>query len=137
MPRRSMKTLGTLAAAAVLTVGVGLPAAHADSGIRVVYGGGENDGASNEECAGQWLHATNQFRLQDRDLADDDWCYIDYRFEGRDNTGRYSIPQDQSSGWYYSNTIDNPGAVPRIEFKVCQERQNDPDLCLNWRTYRT
>ncbi|MFF4374789.1 hypothetical protein ACFYZX_15440 [Nocardiopsis dassonvillei] len=132
-----MKTLGTLAAAAVLTFAVGLPAAHADSGIRVVYGYVENDGISNEECAGQWLHAKNQFRLQDRDLADDDWCYIDYRFAGRDNTARYSIPQDQSSTWYVSPSIDNPGAVPNIEFKVCQERQNDSDLCLDWRRYKT
>ncbi|NYI94712.1 hypothetical protein HNR12_000989 [Streptomonospora nanhaiensis] len=33
--------------------------------------------------------------------------------------------------------VRNPNAVPRIRFRVCQERQNDSDLCLDWRWYAT
>ncbi|WP_152520875.1 hypothetical protein [Nocardiopsis halophila] len=134
----TIKTLGVFAAAAALSVGAGIPAAYANSGVRVVYGGddeGSGEGNSNEECAGQWLHRWNEFQLQDRDLGDDDWCYIDYRFEGQENFSRVSIPQD-IAGWK-KIPVKNFTGAPRVEFTVCQERQNDSDICLGWRFFDT
>lgn len=59
----------------------------------------------------------------------------DYRHSGLGRR-QFSIPQDQSSVWEHEH-VRNPNAVPRIRFRVCQERQNDSDLCLDWRWYAT
>jgi hypothetical protein len=114
--------VGAVAASALL---LSTSPASADSGA--IYSGGGSD------CVGMWLSGSNVFQIAD--LAggkDDDYCYIDYGPSRKLADRRLSIPIDSSIGnWQVVASPDLSGIGDQIFFKVCEERENDPDLCSN------
>lgn len=113
MLRRSAAALigGTLAMSLFTS------SASADSGL--VY-------ASNEQCVARWLNNPDKFHIDDLDTNDNDYCYVQYGYSGTNLPNRISHPQDVSNyGAYPVNT----GGFSRIYWKVCKERNHDPDIC--------
>lgn len=133
---KAMTVVGVCVAAGAASV-VASPVATADSGIRWVH---EDDSYTDQDCAGQWLSGPNDVRVKDGDLQDDDYCYVEYSLHYKDgepvDPERFDIPQDWDSYWYHDH-VENPTAEKWIWFKVCQERQDDPDLCTKWGQYET
>jgi len=104
---------------------VALPACHPGSGVDHSGGGAD--------CSGYWTSFHNPYQFGLRDNAggsDDDWCYIDFGpTEGTMNR-RVSIVEDSNIGQWQYRPADMGGiAGPTIWWKICEERQNDPDLC--------
>jgi hypothetical protein len=114
-------------AGALLSTVTGVSAAGADSPVITV---------SNNQCAAQWLSGPNQFGIEDRDVNDNDYCYVRYGWSSGDtNTvGRYNNPEDVK-GWNYYNV--NVTGHSTIWWKVCKERENDPDICTGYRSDAT
>lgn len=104
------------------------PSATADSGE--IYSAGN-------DCKGQWLSGPNDFRIMDRaGGGDNDYCYIDYgstkAIAGGSSARRLTLCEDCYVGqWRYFTNPDLSGIGSTIWFKVCEERENDPDLCSN------
>jgi hypothetical protein len=118
---RHLKAASALIGAGVV-VGLFPDPAAADSGT--IYSAGQ-------DCAGRWQDSQgNRFQLMDRaGGGDDDYCYIDYG--GSANLGkRVTIPEDSSIGSWQTRRPDMTGiGNDSMYFKVCEERENDPDLC--------
>lgn len=111
----------TAVGALALTAG---PATAAESGV--IYSGGGSD------CAGKW--DGTYFYLMDRaGDGDNDYCYIDYGSTPKlPEKRRVSIPiDDQINTWQQTEPPDLSGMTGTVYFKVCEERENDPDLCSN------
>ncbi len=65
---------------------------------------------------------------------DDDYGYIDYGpTSSSKNSGkrRVKIAEDSDIGQWQARTPDLSGIGGTIYFKVCEERENDPDFCSN------
>lgn len=108
---------GGVAVAAVAPAGP----AFADSGVIYSAGG---------DCAGQWRNSAGAFYIMDRAGGDDnDHCYVDYG--GTPSLGkRLTIPTDSRVGEWQRRVPDMAGVGRNsMYFKVCEERENDPDLC--------
>ncbi|WP_445518694.1 hypothetical protein [Streptomyces sp. NEAU-174] len=91
--------------------------------------------SSKRQCAARWLSSQNQFRIDDRDLNDDDYCYVDFSWvASHEPEMRRSHPQDVPGARDYSVSV---GGRDVIHWQVCKERQDDPDICSDWRTDRT
>lgn len=107
-------------------LGFGLPAspASADSGVI---------NSAGNDCSGQWLSGPNQFRIRDNaGGSDDDYCYIDYGGSAGSVGRRISHPEDCCVGSWRNYNPDLSGiGASSLYFKVCEERENDPDLCSN------
>jgi hypothetical protein len=117
-----MKRMVVLAVLAASLVMVPLGStASADS--PVIY-------ASGTQCEAKWLSGSNQFRIRDNDLNDSDYCYVQYGWSSSNLTNRISRPQDVGGYGYYTVTV---GSYSTIWWKVCKERQNDPDICSSVR----
>ncbi|MGH3697785.1 MAG: hypothetical protein ACRDRX_28035 [Pseudonocardiaceae bacterium] len=111
----------------VMAFGLATAPALADSGE--IYSGGGSD------CAGLWRSGPEEFSIMDRQGGDDnDYCYIEYGPAQKLTNGkrrRVTIPEDSSIGAWQTRTPDLSGIDKMIYFKVCEERENDPDLCSN------
>jgi hypothetical protein len=82
--------------------------------------------ASDRQCVARWLNNPDKFHIDDLDITDNDYCYVQYGYSGTNLPNRISHPQDVSDyGAYPVNT----GSNGRIYWKVCKERQDDPDIC--------
>lgn len=116
-----------IAAIAVLAVAVLLTGnvAQADSPVITASGG---------QCEAKWLSSPNQFRIRDNDLADSDYCYVDWGWSSGSLTSRFSNPQDVGGYFYYTVNVSGHST---IWWKVCKERQNDPDICSSVRSDAT
>jgi hypothetical protein len=121
--RNAVKPLVAVAGGlAAVAVAPSTPA-FADSGV--IYSGGGSD------CAGRWMNSRgDEFALMDRAGGDDnDYCYVDYG--GSPSLGkRLTIPEDSHIGEWQYRKADMAGVGKNsMYFKVCEERENDPDLC--------
>ena len=82
--------------------------------------------ASGGQCEATWQSAPNRFRVRDNDLHDSDYCYVVYAFNrSLSNASRWNRAQDVGGYAYFGVG----GSHSLIYFKVCKERQNDPDIC--------
>lgn len=115
-----MKRILAIAVVAIAVLATG-NVAQADS--PVVY-------ASGTQCEAKWLSASNQFRIRDNDLGDSDYCYVDWGWSSGNLPNRFSNPQDVGGYFYYTVNV---GTHTTIYWKVCKERQNDPDICSSVR----
>lgn len=101
----------------------------ADSGV-INSGGGA-------DCSGLWKSGPNDFWIRDNAGGnDDDYCYIDYgksaKQAGGSNARRISLCEDCFvDQWRAFTNPDLSGIGEQIYFQVCEERENDPDLCSN------
>lgn len=111
--------LRTLAGmSAVGLVGLLLPSTstHADS-IRIY--------ASNRQCVARWINNPDKFNIDDLD-DDNDYCYVQYGYSSTNLPSRIAHPQDVEEAASYPV---NTGTNARIYWKICKERQDDPDIC--------
>ena len=117
------KTTAGAATAGVLMTTMLSGTAVADSPTITVSGG---------QCAGKWQSGYNRFWIEDRDVQDSDYCYIRYGWASGDgNTvGRFNHPQDSKDRGYYPVNVSGHST---IWWKLCKERQNDPDICTSYR----
>ena len=87
--------------------------------------------ASGTQCEGQYDDNDNgsplQFGIRDNDRNDDDYCYIDYGFAANDLSRR--ITREQDAFGYEWTSISPPSGKKTVYWKLCKERQNDPDIC--------
>jgi hypothetical protein len=89
------------------------------------------------DCLANWHsqldHRPNagRFGLMDRaGGSDDDYCYVEYGpWEGGAFQRRVTIPEDSLIGRWQYRTPDLGGFGDRVTFRVCEERDHDPDLC--------
>jgi hypothetical protein len=130
--RRTIVTAGVAGLAATgATLAMPSPAS-------AIIGGPYHSGGGGD-CSGRWHSLSEashggQFSLRDNaGGSDNDYCYIEYYPAG--GSRRVSIGEDTSIGsWQYRNT-DLSGIGDQITFKVCEERENDPDLCSSVHTH--
>jgi hypothetical protein len=132
--------LGVMAGTMAAAFGLVVTPASADSGV--IYSGGGSD------CAGEWLDGPEDFRLADRAGGkDNDYCYVEYGSDKKlsDIKRRLTIPEDglvsgveriiddgqNDAGDWFIRSPDLSGIRNQIYFKVCEERENDPDHCSN------
>ncbi len=87
--------------------------------------------ASGGQCRGDWHADDDHFWILDNDVFDSDYCYIDYRWANVGGGGRFSAVQDVG-GWQGPYNASPPGGATGVEWRVCKERQNDPDICSGW-----
>lgn len=92
---------------------------------------------SNGDCSGKY-HTQSDYSNQGlfglRDNAggdDDDYCYIDYRDSGVPTRRAYIEEDSRIDEWQYRSP-DFSGFYDTFQFKVCEERQDDPDVCTSW-----
>jgi hypothetical protein len=125
---KSLQRFGVVAATAVAAFGLVAAPASARSGV--IYSGGGAD------CAGMW-NGGGVFYLMDRAGGnDDDYCYIDYGSSRKlAEKRRVSIDIDSHINEWQSAYADTSGLDDTIYFKVCEERENDNDLCSNVGAY--
>jgi hypothetical protein len=83
--------------------------------------------ASGGQCRAAWNAPTNAFHISDGDLNDSDWCYVQYGYATQNLRYRESIPQDRQGS--FSRSADDVAGNKYVYWKVCKERQNDPDVC--------
>jgi len=106
--------------------------ASADSGVI---------NSAGNDCSAYWDSDGNAFFIRDNAGGDDnDYCYVDYGATQAQAAGssarRLTIPQDSSIGNFQRRVPDLSGIGDQIYFKVCEERENDPDLCSNASGYK-
>jgi hypothetical protein len=129
------KTRATTAAVLALATGVGASA----TGVEPAFAGDIPEAsstvvktASGGQCRAAWMAASDSFSMRDGDLNDSDYCYVRYGFSSGTLNYQVSIPQD-AQGTFNRYASGAPGNKT-IYWKVCKERQNDPDICgtLYW-----
>jgi hypothetical protein len=107
-----------------------VPLADAALADSEVIGVSFDNGNGNYQCFGKWWTDGGQgwFEIADNDLDDSDYCYVSYGWASGDsnNAGRFNNPQDVKGWNSYPVNITNH---PTIWWKLCKERQNDPDIC--------
>lgn len=93
-------------------------------------GSGVDHSGGGADCSGFWTSRhPYQFGLRDNaGGSDDDWCYIDFG-AGPGLGRRVSIPEDSSIGNWQYRRADMGGIKGQIYWRICEERQDDPDLC--------
>lgn len=124
MRSKQSRTRRVRGAACLAASALALAACHPGSGV--AYSGGGAD------CAGSWTdrHDPYAFGLMDRaGGGDDDWCYVDYGPRQDQLYRRVSIPEDSRIGEWQYRAPDMGGISGSIWWKICEERQNDPDYC--------
>lgn len=98
--------------------------------------------SAGSDCSGLWKSGPNDFWIRDNAGGNDnDYCYIDYGNSaaqaGGSNARRLTLCEDcYVNEWRVFANPDLSGIGTQIYFKVCEERENDPDLCSNvsgWR----
>lgn len=87
--------------------------------------------ASGKQCKAKWQSGPGSFRIWDLDLDDDDYCYVQWGFDKEMMDSRFSRPQDVGGSGSYP--IGEAGCEAEIWWKVCKERQDDPDICSSVR----
>lgn len=86
--------------------------------------------ASGGQCRGNYNHGATFF-IMDADGSDSDYCYILYNWSAGGG-GRINHPQDYGVGnWYQYDVNGTPGSRS-VDWRVCKERENDPDICSAW-----
>jgi len=97
--------------------------------------------ASNGQCEAKWFSANpvDTFRIRDDDLNDSDFCYVDFSFSsesGVNASGHGRVQVGQDVGGFHNFGVGNGGSKT-VWWKVCKERQNDPDICSSIRSDAT
>ncbi|WP_327354605.1 hypothetical protein [Streptomyces sp. NBC_01304] len=88
--------------------------------------------ASGGQCKAYWDRSENAFYIADKDNHDSDWCYVDYSWSSsHSDKHRKSVPQDLDTK-YHKRPVTIEGRT--IYWHVCKERQDDPDICSEWRS---
>jgi hypothetical protein len=80
---------------------------------------------SDGQCYAEFNGGT-AFDVLDNDNFDSDYCYVLYDWD-TGGGGRINHQQDVS-GWY-SYLVSAPSTASSVTWRVCKERQNDPDIC--------
>lgn len=86
--------------------------------------------ASGNQCEATWLSSPDQFRIRDNDTDDSDYCFVDWGWSSGALNSRFANPQD--AGGYFYHSVNTTGKA-NIWWKVCKERQADPDICSTTR----
>lgn len=126
----SRRTQVMIAGTAAVTAAGGI---LAPSGATAIIGGPYYSGGGSD-CAGRWHSQSEsshggEFSLMDRAGGDDnDYCYVEYYTDGG-RSRRVSIAEDSQIGQWQYKPADLSDIGSSINFKVCEERDNDPDLC--------
>lgn len=90
--------------------------------------------ASGGQCWGNHASGTTTFYIKDNDGNDDDYCYINYNWN-TGGGGRINHPQDYNVGNYTAYLVSKPQGATSVSWRVCKERQNDPDLCSSYHSH--
>jgi hypothetical protein len=109
---------------------VALTAALLAVGVAAQPAAASEQNASGGQCyAAYW--GGSSFYIEDADNFDSDYCYVLYNWNAGGG-GRINHPQDIAGLWAYTVSV-TPGSTG-VDWQVCKERQNDPDICSGWVT---